>query len=1027
MYRKLNDHGLKANEDIQRQYWKDIDLLGQTLHDDGSRPHFIFYEGPPTANGKPGLHHVISRTLKDAICRYKYMQGFYVHRKAGWDTHGLPVEIEVERQLGLKSKKDIEAYGIEKFNQRCRESVFEYEAIWRDMSEQMAYLVDMDNPYITLENDYIESGWAILKKVFDDGLIYEGHKILPYCSRCGTGLASHEVAQGYKMVKQDSVTVAFKRKDKDEYFLVWTTTPWTLASNVALAVHPEHTYVRAKQGDFVYIIAKALVHDVMGDDVTILEEFPGRDLEHIEYQQIMPFVKTSDKAFIVTLADYVTLEDGTGIVHTAPAFGEEDYATGRRYGLPVLQPVNEEGKFTATPWQGMFVMDADKHIVEWLRQEQKLYKKQRIDHNYPHCWRCHTPLLYYANPSYYIEMTKLRDQLLANNATVNWYPDFIGEKRFGNWLENIKDWAISRNRYWGTPLNIWTCQDCGHKESIGSVAELKAKSLTPIDEIELHRPYVDEVEIECPACQSLMHRVPYVVDVWFDSGAMPFAQMHYPFEHQTDFDKYFPADYICEGIDQTRGWFYSLMAVSTLMKGVAPYKNVLVNDMLLDKDGKKMSKHIGNVINPFDLFDQYGADSVRWYLNVSSPAWQPTKFDVNGLRETLSKYFGTLKNVYNLFRLYANNDGIDVVGIEVPLEERSQLDRWVISRLNQVILDVTAAYESFDLTLATRHIQDFLNDELSNWYIRRSRRRYWKDEFDRDKQSVYLTTYEVLLAVVLMSAPVAPYVTDEIYRNLTGGPSVHLAAFPQADESLIDHALNRRMKLAQTIVTLGRAARETVGIKVRQPLSQVLIDQRWQDSLAGLESIIQDELNIKQLSFTDDLTTYMNFKLKPNFPVLGPILGARMGQFQKELRQLDSNAVGQKLRHNETVEIAGLEVSSNEVEVLVEAKDNFTIQTQDDLFVVLDQTLNPELIKEGYAREFVSTVQQMRRNQDFEVADHIRVKFSSTADFEDAIERHRDFIMGELLADELVRADLTGEAMVLNDQPTRIEISRVND
>lgn len=1027
MYRKLNDHGLKANEDIQRQYWDEIDLLGRTMHDDGSRPHFIFYEGPPTANGKPGLHHVISRTLKDAICRYKYMQGYYVHRKAGWDTHGLPVEIEVEKKLGLSSKKDIEAYGIEEFNKKCRESVFEYEAIWRDMTEQMAYLVDMDNPYITLENDYIESGWAILKKVFDDGLIYEGHKILPYCSRCGTGLASHEVAQGYKMVKQDTVTVAFKRKDKEEYFLVWTTTPWTLASNVALTVHPEYTYARIKQGEHIYIMAKALIGDVMGEDVEILEEFAGKELEGIEYEQIMPFVEAKGKAFIVTLADYVTLEDGTGIVHTAPAFGEEDYHTGRRYGLPVLQPVNEEGKFTATPWQGQFVMDADAQIVDWLRQEQKLYKKQRMEHNYPHCWRCHTPLLYYANPSYYIEMTKLRDQLLANNDTVNWYPDFIGEKRFGNWLENIKDWAISRNRYWGTPLNIWTCQHCGHKESIGSIQELKDKAIEKFDEIELHRPYVDDIHLTCPDCSNTMKRVPYVVDVWFDSGAMPFAQMHYPFEHKDDFDQYFPADYICEGIDQTRGWFYSLMAVSTLMKGVAPYKNVLVNDMLLDKDGKKMSKHIGNTINPFDLFQDYGADSVRWYLNVSSPAWQPTKFDIGGLRETLSKYFGTLKNVYNLFRLYANNDGIDATGFYVPLEDRSELDRWVISRLNQVITDVSEAYDHYDLTLATRQIQDFLNDEFSNWYIRRSRRRYWKEEFDTDKQSVYNTTYEVLLALVKLSAPIAPYITEEIYRSLTGEESVHLSDFPKADPSLINPELNRRMKLAHTIVTMGRAARETVGIKVRQPLSQALVDQRWESTLSGLEPIIQEELNIKQLRYTDDLTTYMNFRLKPNFPVLGPILGKNMGAFQKELKQVDSNQIGLKLRNHETVEIAGLEVSSNEVEVLVEAKENFTIQTQEDLFVILDHQLDEELIKEGYAREFVSNVQQMRRAKDFEVADHITIKYQSTPAFEAAIEEHRDFIMGELLADEMEPAELMIEEVRLNDQPTKIEIERVDD
>ena len=1026
MYQKLNDGQIKSNEDIQRRYWNEIDLIKRSLTDHPERPQFVFYEGPPTANGKPGLHHVISRTLKDAICRYKYMQGFYVRRKAGWDTHGLPVEIEVEKKLGLKSKRDIEAYGIEAFNKKCRESVFEYEAIWRDMTEQMAYLVDMDDPYITLDNQYIESGWAILKKVFDDGLIYEGHKILPYCARCGTGLASHEVAQGYKEIKQDTVTVAFKRKDRDEYFLVWTTTPWTLASNVALTVHPNHTYARVQQGEHVYIIAKSLITAVMGEDITILEEFPGKDLEYVEYEPIMPFVVPTEKAYFVTLADYVTLDDGTGIVHTAPAFGEDDYNTGRRYNLPVVQPVNEEGKYTATPWEGRFVMDADADIVQWLRDEKKLYKKQRMDHNYPHCWRCHTPLLYYANPSYYIEMTKLRDQLLANNETVNWYPDYIGEKRFGNWLENIKDWAISRNRYWGTPLNIWTCS-CGHKEAIGSIQELKEKAIEKFDTIELHRPYVDDIHLTCPDCGKVMNRVPYVVDVWFDSGAMPFAQMHYPFEHKDDFDQYFPADYICEGIDQTRGWFYSLMAVSTLIKGVAPYKNVLVNDMLLDKDGKKMSKHIGNVINPFDLFDQYGADSVRWYLNVSSPAWQPTKFDVGGLKEVLSKYFGTLKNVYNLFSLYANNDNIDVTTFDVPLNERSELDRWIISRLNLLIKQVTEAYDAFDLTLVTRYIQEFLNDEFSNWYIRRSRRRYWKEEFDTDKRSVYNTTFEVLKSIVLLSAPIAPYLTEEIYRNLTGELSIHLAQFPPFDESLIDDELNRRMKLAQEIVAMGRAARETVAIKVRQPLSQALVDERWETTLRGLEPIIQDELNIKKLSYIRDLTTYMNFKLKPNFPVLGPILGNRMSEFQKALRAIDVTEAALKIRNGELVEIAGLEVSSNEIDVLVESKVNFTVQTQDDLFIILDHHLTDELIAEGYAREFISTVQQMRRTSKFEVSDHIHVTFQATAIFAEALETHREFIMGELLADSMVSGVVEGEELTLNGQPTKIHIQRIHE
>ncbi len=1029
MYQPLISSSVKDAEHTQRMYWQDIDLLQMSLDVRKDQPRFIFYEGPPTANGLPGLHHVVSRNLKDSICRYWNLKGYLVPRKGGWDTHGLPVEIEVEKKLGFTHKQQIEDYGIEAFNKLCRESVFEYESVWRELTERMGYLLDMDDPYITLEDEYIESGWWILKQFHDQGYMYKGYKILPYCSRCGTGLASHEVAQGYKDVKQETVTVAFKRKDQDEYFLVWTTTPWTLASNVVLTVHPEVTYVKAKQGEHVFILAKDLVQQVMGEDVTILEECKGKDLENIEYEQLMPFIDVDKRAFFVTLGDYVTTEDGTGIVHTAPAFGEEDYQTGLKYDLPVLQPVDLEGKYTATPWKGMFVMDADKHIVEWLRETGKLYKKQRVDHNYPHCWRCDTPLLYYANPSWYIKMSELRDQLVANNNTVNWYPAHVGEKRFGNWLENIKDWAISRDRYWGTQLNVWTCE-CGYEESIGSRKELVERSIEPIDEnIELHRPFVDAVEIECPKCKGRMKREVYVVDVWFDSGAMPFAQMHYPFEHKDDFDLYYPADYVCEGIDQTRGWFYSLMAISTFIGGRSPYKNVLVNDHLLDKDGKKMSKSRGNTLDPFELFDTVGADTVRWYLSYVSPAWTPTKFDMEGLREVQSKFFGTLKNAYHLLSLYANNDQIRADELDVDPSQYSRLDRWILLRLGQTIEEVEQAYQEYDVTKVTHILQDFLNEDFSNWYIRRSRRRYWKEELDADKKAVYVVTARVLKDVCLMASPIAPFITEEIYRNLTGETSVHLAMFPKADPAWQDPVLEKQMDLARKVVFLGRSSREQVGIKVRQPLRRVLIDERFKDTLESMESIVLEELNVKQMEYVERPSDYVRFVIKPNFRVLGPQLGKNMGSFQKALREAEVDALAIKLREGEKVPFTyegGEILLTNElVEIAVEPREYFTVEVQGNLFVILDTQISDDLRDEGYAREFVSRVQQQRKTNDYHVADRIRVEYSSTPEFEAAIESHRDFIMSEVLAEEMFRADVDAPEQLLNDQPTKIRLSNL--
>lgn len=1005
-YKELEKNAVSLNEKEVRDYWENIDLLKLSLDSREGDPAFIFYEGPPTANGRPGIHHVLARALKDSVCRIKTMQGYQVKRKAGWDTHGLPVEIEVEKRLNLNDKSAIEAFGIENFNKQCRDSVFEYEDAWREMTKKMAYLIDLDHPYITLENDYIETEWWILDKFFKEGYIYEGHKILPYCPRCGTGLASHEVAQGYQEIKTVTVYVKFKRKDHDEYFLVWTTTPWTLASNVALTVNPNETYVKVRFNNEVLFVEKNLAPKVLDGEFEVLEEYKGKDLEFMEYEQIMPFIKTDKKAFFVTCADYVTVEDGTGIVHTAPAFGEDDYQTGARYGLPVIQPVNEEGKYTETPWVGQFVMDADPEIVNWLAENGKLFKKQRMDHNYPHCWRCRTPLLYYAKPSWYIEMTKLKDQLIENNQSVNWYPDYVGEKRFGNWLENLNDWAISRSRYWGTPLNIWRC-DCGHLTSVGSRQELADRAMEDIDaSIELHRPYVDDVHIKCDHCGGTMNRVPDVIDCWFDSGSMPFAQHHYPFENKEIFDSLFPADFICEGIDQTRGWFYSLIAISTFVMGKAPYKNVLVNDLVLDKFGKKMSKSRGNGVDAFELLEKYGADVVRWYLYYVSPAWTPTKFDEEGLIEVNSKFFGTIKNVYNFFTLYANTDKIDVNSFYVKPENRPELDRWILSKLNSLIQSVTEDITVFDMTKAVRKIQEFVSEDLSNWYIRRSRRRFWGSELTEDKMSVYNTTNEVLIAVCQLAAPFAPFLTEEIYRNLTGEVSVHVSKYPTVQESLIDKRVEERMDLVRELVTLGRAARESVKIKVRQPIQEVIVDGKYEALIGDLVPLIMEELNVKHVEFTHNLPDYMNFQLKPNFKVLGPVVGKSMGEFSKALAELDPQVYAMKFEAGESVRLEYadqvLETTSEHVLININAKEGFTVKMENNRFIILDTHLSDDLINEGYARELISRVQQMRKANDYDMMDQIVIYYTAPVEFSSAVQMHLEYIKSETLAVEII-------------------------
>ncbi len=1039
MFEKLSEKPVAEVQKKQVKQWIEEDLLKKCVDAREGKPQFVFYEGPPTANGKPGIHHVMARTLKDSINRYKTMQGFQVNRKAGWDTHGLPVEIEVEKQLGIDGKQAIEEYGIREFNKKCRESVFTYTNLWRDMSERMGYMADMDDPYVTLENDYIETEWWILKQFFGKDMIYEGHKILPYCPRCGTGLASHEVAQGYKDVKVNTLVVKFKKTGtENEYFLAWTTTAWTLASNTVLTVGPDFDYIKAKmlEGDEkgnIFYVAKALADEVLGEGgYEVLEEMKGSDLEYVEYEQLMPFVKADKKAFFVTCMDYVSIDDGTGIVHSAPAFGEDDYLCGRKYDLPMLQPVDEKGQFTETPWKGRFVMEdgLDIEILKYLAKEDKVFAKEKISHNYPHCWRCGTPLVYYAKPSWYIKMSALKDRLVENNDSVNWYPQFVGEKRFGNWLAEVKDWAISRNRYWGMPIPIWRCE-CGHTECMGSRKELVERALEDIDEsIELHRPFVDDVHIKCPECGKTMERIPEVIDCWFDSGAMPFAQWHYPFEHKDDFDKLFPADFICEGIDQTRGWFYSLMAISTFIMGRSPYKNVLVNDLLLDKNGKKMSKHVGNTVDPFEMLNKYGADATRWYLLHVSPAWSPTKFDEDGLQELASKFFGTLRNVYNFFVLYGNLDKIDVKKLSVPYEKRSELDRWILSKYNKLIAEVTEHMDRYDHMKTVRAITDFVNEDLSNWYIRRARRRFYTPGMSADKESVFATTFEVLEGVARLIAPIAPFISDEMYSKLTGEETVHIAYYPKTNAALIDEKVEKRMDIVRSVCNLGRGIREKKGLKVRQPLSEILVDGKYKDLISDMIPLIMDELNVKQVVFADELGEYMNFELKPNFKVAGPALGKKINTFAGVLAKEDAEKFTEKLEKDGfvTCKMDGedFKIEKEFVDIGINAKQGFAVAMENNVFVIIDTNLSQELIDEGIAREVISKIQQMRKQNDYDMMDNINVYISADAEVLGAVSKHEAYIKSETLAKTLEEAANLPEVDI-NGHKTGLQVERVQN
>lgn len=1011
--------------------WKENNILDKTIKNREGSKDFVFYDGPATANGKPGVHHMVAKELKDVFCKYKTMQGYRVLRKVGWDTHGLPVEVQVEKQLGFSGKKDIENYGIEKFNQKCRESVWENEEAFRNLTEEMGQFIDLKNCYITYDNNYIETEWWILKKYFDEGLIYNGHKITPYCPRCGTSLSSHEVAQEYKEVSVNTVTVPFKVKnEEDTYILVWTTTPWTLIANVAACVNPNEKYIKAELDNKKYYVASSLAHKVLGEEYKVLEEYTGKELEGMEYEQFLPFIDVKEKAFFVTCADYVTMEDGTGIVHIAPAFGQDDYEVGLKYNLPVVNPVGEDGKYTTGPWKDRLVVDTELEIdiIKYLAEQNKIFKKQKIVHNYPHCWRCKTPLIYYSKPSWYIKTTAYKDKIIEANSKINWYPSYVGEKRFANWLENMIDWGISRNRYWGTPIPIWTCE-CGHTECIGSRAELVEKAIENIDEsIELHRPYVDDIHIKCPDCGKEMNRISDVLDCWFDSGSMPFAQYHYPFENKEIFESQFPADFIAEGVDQTRGWFYTLLVISTFVMGESSYKNVLVNDLLLDKYGKKMHKSRGNAIEPFSIIEKYGADTIRWYLPSVSPVWTPIKFDEDGLKDVYSKFISTLKNTYNFFCLYANTDNIDPRDFKVEYKELPEIDKWLLSKYNKLVKNVTEYMDSYDLTNTVRSIQDFVLEDLSNWYIRRNRRRFWSSELDIEKKSVYQTTYEVLEGLCRLIAPIVPFISEEIYTKLTGLESVHLADYPKYNKDMINESIEQRMDLIRNLISLGRNIREEVKIKVRQPISECLIDGKNKELISDLVPLIEEELNVKKVTFIDDLSNYMNYLVKPNFKEVGKIFGASIKTFTNKLLELSINDI-MKLQNNEVIvmNIDGkdYDVDINYVDIRTSAKEGFNVANDTNDFVILNTELTEDLILEGIAREIVSKVQNLRKQNNFEIADRIKLYYNSDELVTKAINEYKDFIMNEILAIELIETNDTLEEQDINGHSCYLSVEKV--
>ena len=1015
MYEKVDTNlDFAAREKAVADFWRENHIAQRAVDQREGCDTFTFYDGPPTANGRPHIGHVLTRVIKDMLPRYQSMKGRKVLRKAGWDTHGLPVELEVEKAIGINGKEQIEEYGIEPFIKKCRESVWKYKSMWEQFSDVVGFWADMEHPYITYENDFIESEWWALKEIWKKGLLYQGHKIVPYCPRCGTPLSSHEVAQGYKDVTERSAIVTFKAADEDAYFLAWTTTPWTLPSNLALCVNPNVTYVKLRVYGKVYYLAEALVDSVFDGSWGEREELAtmkGSELEYRKYEPLYPFVTQDvrDKAFFVTCDDYVTTEDGTGIVHMAPAFGEDDNRVCRKYNMPFVQFVNEKGEMTEeTDWPGVFVKDADPLILDDLEKSGKLFKAPEFTHSYPHCWRCDTPLIYYARASWFIRMTAVRDELVANNKTVNWIPPSIGEGRFGNWIEHVQDWGISRNRYWGTPLNIWKCS-CGHEHAVGSIAELRELQPNCPADIELHRPYIDAITFPCPECGETMHRVPEVIDCWFDSGSMPFAQWHYPFENKEIFEKYFPADFISEAVDQTRGWFYSLIAISTLLFDKSPYRNVIVLGHVQDKDGQKMSKSKGNAVDPMDALGRHGADAIRWYFYENSAPWLPNRFHDDAVQEGARKFMGTLWNTYAFYVLYANIDEFDPTQYTLDYDQLSVMDRWVLSRLNTMVRTVDDCLRHYRVTEAAKALQSFV-EELSNWYVRRCRSRFWAKGMEQDKVNAYLTLYTALVTTVKAAAPMVPFITESIYRNLVcsvdkNAPiSVHLADFPTANEAWIDPALEDNMEVVLEVVTLGRAARNAANIKNRQPVGQMYV-KAAHELPNFFVKIIEDELNIKEVIFRDDMSDFLAYHVKPNFHVLGPKVGKQMGAVKKALEASNGAAVKDALAGDGSYTLhlpdGDVTVTAEDVEVTVSQRDGYNCQSYGGVTVALSTTLTEALIEEGFVREIISKVQTMRKECGLEVTDHIALDLSGNPRLVEIARRNEAFIREITLADSL--------------------------
>ena len=1032
----------KMEEEIL-SFWEKNNIFHKSLQIRKDSPQFIFYEGPPTANGKPGIHHVISRTIKDLICRYKTMQGFKVDRKGGWDTHGLPVEIEVEKELNLKSKADIEKYGIAEFNAKCKESVFRYKKEWDELTTRIGYWLDLDKAYITCSNEYIESVWWILSQYWKKGLIYTGHKIVPYCPRCETSLSSHEVAQGYEEVEDPSVTIKMKLEDEENtYFLVWTTTPWTLISNVALAMGRDITYAKVEHKGEKLILARDLLDSVLKGEYKILEELKGEKLEKKRYQPLYSFVKTEiGKAFYVCLADFVSTEEGTGIVHIAPAFGADDYELSRVYDLPVVQPVDTSGKFTSevTPWKCMFVKDADPQIMQDLKDRGLLYDQGMYLHTYPFCWRCESPLLYYARKSWYIKTTAYKDKLLANNNRINWYPPAIGAKRFGEWLENNVDWALSRERYWGTPLNLWLCDSCGEIISVSSIEELKKLSKNLPENLDLHKPMIDSVTLPCSKCKKEMHRTPEVIDCWFDSGSMPYAQWHYPFENKDKLKERFPSEFISEAVDQTRGWFYSLLAISAFLFDQPAYNNVIVIELIQDKEGLKMSKSKGNVIDPWEVLNVQGADALRWYLVSVSHPWLPTRVSKEAITEVSRKLLSTLRNTYSFFALYANIDDFDPSKFDSKPKLRSLIDRWLLSRLNHLVKDVNGFLDRYDITRASRAIQEFVIEDLSNWWVRRNRRRFWQSGSPQDKVDAYMTLWETLVAVAKLIAPYTPFIAEEIYQELAAKvkkdapESVHLTPFPKADENLIDLVLEEKMEILMKLSSLGLAARNKVGIKVRQPLEKMLVSvpqKKLKEELESMFYVVEEEINVKSIDFAPEELSFTVKSAKPNFQLLGPKFGKDAAQIAERVERLNEDELS-KLKKDGKISLKfqdrSVEISSDDIYIQEKEKPGYAVESENEYQVALSTELTESLEDEGFARELVNKIQNLRKSAGFEVMDRIKIDIQSTDRLFKAVDVFEEYIKKETLANTITRKGDSGEfseELDVNGHKARISVSR---